>query len=54
MSGQLDRAIESLDRSLELNPNNPQGHALLATCLLQTRDLDGAEDEYAEALRLNR
>jgi protein O-GlcNAc transferase len=50
--GNIQGAIAALERSVELNPGVAQTHALLATCLLEVKDLDGAEEEYLAAIRL--
>lgn len=50
--GNIGGAIQALRRSVELNPNAAQSRALLATCLLEVRDLDSAEHEYLETLRI--
>ncbi len=50
--GNIQGAIQALDKSVELNPNVAQTHAMLATCLLEIKDMDAAEEEYLAAIRL--
>jgi len=50
--GQHEAAIELLRRVLSADPDNVDGHALLAQCLLRTKRIHAARHEAALALTL--
>jgi Flp pilus assembly protein TadD len=54
--GELDRLVEAqrcLERSIRIDPKNPNAHANLAAALLELGDRDGARRALAEAVRLD-
>jgi len=52
-AGDLKAARQSIERSLELNPNHPQSHYTLSRILTRLGDMDGARAALAEFQRLN-
>jgi tetratricopeptide (TPR) repeat protein len=48
-----NRALESFERSLELNPNQPNVHQLAGHVALINDDLDAASRHYAQAVALD-
>jgi tetratricopeptide (TPR) repeat protein len=48
--GRVDEAIQSLRRSLEIDPSSEMSHETLADALVRAGDLRGAEAEYRAAL----
>ncbi len=51
-TNRLNDAIAVGRRSVEVSPNLPEAHALLATLLLQAGDYEGSEQHYEQAIRL--
>ncbi|MCB1058317.1 MAG: tetratricopeptide repeat protein, partial [Acidobacteria bacterium] len=50
--GDLDGAIESFRRSLEIEPEAPRTHAMLAMALVRQGDRNEAVEHYRRALEL--
>jgi tetratricopeptide (TPR) repeat protein len=50
--GRVDEAIQSLRRSLEIDPASEMTHQILGDALVTDGDLNGAETEYRAALSL--
>jgi len=51
--GDLDRAVEILNRGLAENPDHITARIILAACLTERGDLDGAHREYEQVLKLD-
>jgi type IV pilus assembly protein PilF len=50
--GKLDLAMDKLKRALELAPNNPDGHTVIAVLYEQLGNIEKAGHHYREARRL--
>lgn len=49
----LPKSKETLEKAIQIEPNNPLGHSMLADVLTQTNDSQGAVREQKEAVRLD-
>jgi tetratricopeptide (TPR) repeat protein len=53
LTGDLDKAIKGVDRSLAINPKVPKSHVLRGRILMERGDMEGAVASFKQALEID-